>query len=443
MTHLDLRAKYPKFIFERYSYEIKDGQLCAYFYYSTPCLPAGTAPDLQFVHTVIFDNLSNLSQINPKNLYPFLFNLGLSEMPSYWKATCSPIIEIQAGQLSKNQVNWWTKLIMNGMGEYFYKNQIDFTTENFLQISSENTTSSPPPRLGGGIKEGGKPSVMVPVAGGKDSIVTLELLKNHFSVTPFIVHPASPAAETVCATAGFPKPLSARRIFDPLMLSLDKYTYLNGHVPYSATLAFTFLLACHLENISCIAVSNERSSLEANLTYLGYDINHQYTKTLEFETDFNNYVYQYLTPDISYFSFLRPLYEFQIAKLFAKYPQYFPIFRSCNRGQQTNSWCGTCAKCLSIALTLMPWIGEAEVVKFMGTNPLNNPENAHLLEQMTNPAEIKPFECVTTTEEAQICLSYIQNGPPKKPSPFLSHWLPDPNIPVKFEGILKEAYARA
>ena len=67
-----------------------------------------------------------------------------------------------------------------------------------------------------------------------------------------------------------------------------------------------------------VALSNEDSANESNI--VGEKINHQYSKSLEFENDFRWFTKNYLTDKIEYFSLLRPLNELQIMKIFTKYP---------------------------------------------------------------------------------------------------------------------------
>ncbi len=429
MNNLDqLRKKYKKFVYKSFEWSVEGNQLNTSFHYEI-------APDLIFTHTILFENLDQIDKISSKNIDQFVFHLGISEIPSYWKSTAAQTIEIAAGHLNSDQITWWHNLFINGMGEFFFKNQIDFTGSHFLEIISTGPVHENP-----SFTPTATNSVLIPIGGGKDSIVTLEILKDKFPTAPFVVYPTTPASMAITDLSGFKKFPSASRILDPLMTNLDRFTFLTGHIPYSATLSFIFLLAAVIDGHKYIAVSNERSSLEANVSYLGWDINHQYSKTLEYETSFNDYIYKHLTKNTTYFSFLRPLFELQIAKIFAHMPKYFPIFRSCNKGQQTNSWCNKCPKCLSIALTLIPWLGEEKIISFMGKNPLSDPDNTHLLNQMTDPNEIKPFECVTTTEEAQICLELISKGRTKTINQFLTHWIPDLNMPKEFETILREAY---
>lgn len=449
MTYQELRAKYPKFVYESFSHHLKGNQLLCEFKYSIP-------PDHRFTHTVTFENLS--TPPGWANALPggeLVFQLGLAEMFSYWKLTSSPIVEITAGHLTPDQIKFWHKLFIKGMGQYFYENHIDFTDKNFLVIKNGGTLGKSraimPPERSEGARTPSKmvaaahdlsaSQVLTPLGGGKDSIVTAELLKNHFHIRPIIVYPTTPASERVSRLITPTPPIVVRRILDPYMLKLTKQDFLTGHIPYSAALAFIFLLAAASESIPYIAVSNEAGSDEGNVNYLGHTINHQYSKSFEFETDFQNYISQSLSPSVSYFSFLRPLHELQIAQLFSKMPQYFKDFRSCNKNQQADSWCGHCPKCLSVALTLMPWVGEAKVIEIIGANPLTDPANHKLLAQMTDPAQVKPFECIVSTEEAQVCLEFIQKGQTDRIKKFLSHRGPSA-MPPQFESILNQEYYR-
>ena len=145
-------------------------------------------------------------------------------------------------------------------------------------------------------------------------------------------------------------------------------------------------------------VSNERSSNEGNLEYQGTIINHQYSKSFEFEKKFREYNEKYLS-GVNYFSFLRPLYELQIMKLFSEMPKYHPIFRSCNVGQKTDSWCRACPKCMSVYLGLKLFIPENELNAIFGGEVRIDKEQ--LL--------ARPFECVGTLEETRAVLGQVNH----------------------------------
>jgi hypothetical protein len=155
-------------------------------------------------------------------------------------------------------------------------------------------------------------------------------------------------------------------------------------------------------------------------------INHQYSKSFDFEKKFREYSQKYLTSSVNYFSFLRPLYEIQIAKLFSKYPKYFDVFLSCNEAYKTYSgkklpirkWCGSCPKCLFVFTTLYPFIEESELVKIFGKNLFEDPEGKpsasyragkkllSIMKQLIGEEKFKPFECVGTKKESLIAFYF-------------------------------------
>ena len=64
-----------------------------------------------------------------------IFSLGMVELVSYWKITCSPQVVIEAGSLSEEQILWWKDLYFNGLGEFFYVNKItEADPEGFMEI---------------------------------------------------------------------------------------------------------------------------------------------------------------------------------------------------------------------------------------------------------------------------------------------------------------------
>jgi len=60
-------------------------------------------------------------------------------------------------------------------------------------------------------------------------------------------------------------------------------------------------------------------------------INHQYSKSLEFEKLIQNFILENIV-DITYFSLLRPFTELKISKLFSEHcSKVFHKFASCNK----------------------------------------------------------------------------------------------------------------
>lgn len=339
-------------------------------------------PSSEILQTTLFQNL--------------FFQIGLIELISYWKAACPPQVIIRGQKLSDAQVSWWKNVYYQGLGEFFYTNKIQSSLKEFIDISS-SCEIIPPQQIN--LDE----TVIVPIGGGKDSVVTLELLSKTEYIRPFIMNPRGATVE--CAqVAGFGKDgfIEVNRRLDPLLLELNAQGFLNGHTPFSALLAFYSLLVSAISGHKHIALSNESSANEP--TVAGTDVNHQYSKSFAFESDFRDYVKQYISADFNYFSFLRPLNELRIAQLFAEQVKYYPVFKSCNAGSKTDIWCCNCPKCLFAFTILSPFIPVIEMVHIFGENLFELPQMLGYLKELTGIDEVKPFECVGTIDEVNAAL---------------------------------------
>jgi hypothetical protein len=242
------------------------------------------------------------------------------------------------------------------------------------------------------------------MSGGKDSALSVQLLREIGREFHCLLLNPTPAAEAVTAQAGDRGPIIVRRTIDPRLLALNQAGYLNGHTPFSAYLAMLGVTCAVLFGYRRVIVANERSADEGNVEFLGSEVNHQYSKTLRFERAFRWYSQTYLTKDVQYFSLLRPLYEVQIARLFARHPRYFGSFASCNRNQQEGSWCRRCAKCLSTFTLLYPFLHAYEVERIFGADLFARAEALPVLRELLGFTAHKPFECVGTTEEILVAL---------------------------------------
>src|SRR5262249_8230833 len=124
----ELRQWYPVFRYETFHVEKTPSNLIARFSFSIP-------PDISFTPEVQFEFVGEgWHSVPDAFLQNALFQLGLIESFSYWKATASPLIEIHAGALTVEQLTWWHDLLIHGMGEFFYRNDIDFTAADFVRL---------------------------------------------------------------------------------------------------------------------------------------------------------------------------------------------------------------------------------------------------------------------------------------------------------------------
>lgn len=396
-TLASIRADHPTLHYQRAHYELVDGTITITFTYLIE-------PNLEFTHTHSISNLPATATALPKEtLQTAVAYVGLAELFSYWKLTASPTIHNHVVQLSEEQSQFWLNLLKGGMGEYFYVNDINFTAPDFVKLV---TDPAAPQIQAQPVLATPTPQVLVPLGGGKDSVVTLDFFQKNLAagqLGTLLVNPTQ-AAQDIAAQAGVPQVVVSRTL-DPKLFELNAQGYLNGHVPISSVFAFTAQLVCLLFGYTHVAISNERSSNEGNVLFHGQEINHQYSKSYEFETAFRKYqTHLYGQHAPSYFSYLRPLYELQIAQLFAAIPEYHQVFRSCNRGQKTNSWCGECPKCLSAFLLLYPFIPEETLQSNFSKNLFEDEGLYPLLLALLGKDTAKPFECVGTYEESLAAL---------------------------------------
>jgi hypothetical protein len=386
----EMRKRHPRFVYDSFSLVRESSGLRASFHFILE-------PDVHFRPDVVVELAcpSDSDSVDPSSLSNFVFHLGLVEMLSYWKAACSPEIVVRAGSLDPNQIGWWTNLLLNGMGEYFYVNEIDSTVTDLVRIDAAGKGSYPGPVSCQ--SRGERPLVLA--SGGKDTAVTLRLLQEAGIEFDCLLLNPTQAALNLVRQSGCRRTIVARRAIDPTLLRLNEAGYLNGHTPFSAYLSFLGVACGAALGHRYVIASNERSSSEGNVQFLDGQVNHQYSKSLEFEGGFRAYASAYLTPEVDYFSLLRPLYEIQIIWLFSDYPEFFQVFRSCNRGQREESWCGKCPKCVSIFTLSYPFVDQKDLIKIFGKNLFEEDSTVDMLMLLTGIGGQKPFECVGTFDE--------------------------------------------
>lgn len=395
MDFIELRQRYKALVYQSFEYQVEQGELQLRFWYQL----VGESEAVDFRHQVRyqFNQGKGIEAERIKDFEPMIFNIGLVETINYWKLACPKQIQVKAGKLDQRQESWFKKLFYHGLGEFIYLNQISdkVAEDHFVEFVSDGPSFWPMTRK----TEGN----LIPVGGGKDSVVTLELLREFKQMNiPFVMNP--PQAAYDCITvAGYQRYLLAKRVFDPKLFDLNQQGYLNGHVPFSAILGFISVLAAAISGKRYIALSNERSANEPSV--LGTSFNHQYSKSYEFEKDFNDYVTTYLSPQISYFSLLRPMYEINIGKVFARLASYHAYYRSCNRGKNANQWCGQCAKCLFVYIILSPFVKRSDLIKQFGKDLLEDEALIPIFDELIGLAETKPFECVGTVWEVRYSLN--------------------------------------
>lgn len=396
MKYEELITKYPEFIYHGFDITKQEGSVKIVYNFETVGLtefhPSWIYPD-------------NGIDLSDPIFNEFVFSIGMVELVSYWKATCSPNVRVECGHLDDEQKKWWKKLYFHGLGEFFYINDVQPDIDKFMTITAcgdeYKREINCDKHLNG---------CMIPVGGGKDSTVALHILsfsEEKDNMCFMINHRNSALTSAMLAGYGIERICRPRRYLDRTIVELNKQGFLNGHTPLSALIAFSASAAAYLNGKKYVVLSNESSANESSV--VGSSVNHQYSKSFEFENDFSEYLKKYIPCGVEYFSLLRPLSEIQIAAIFAGLKEYHQVFRSCNAGNagtKFDTWCLDCSKCLFVVMILSPFLSDAEIKEIFRINLLDSRSEKMIkyFEQLIGLHESKPFECVGSVDEINFAM---------------------------------------
>lgn len=321
---------------------------------------------------------------------------------SYYKLFLPPVFKTDI-KLTLGQASFFNTLYKKGLGEFIYRNGLSF--DAIAQFAHGEETPRTPSVL-----QSVPRSVLVGIGGGKDSIVSLELLKDYGRIGfEVATTKESVLIDEVAQLAGVPL-MKMKRTLDPKVLEGVPHSY-NGHVPISSVYAFLGVLQAALEKSSCFVVSNEHSSNFGNVVHEGVEVNHKWSGSSEFETLFQTYVREFLTPNISYFSLTRPFYELRVVRHFVELGEkYFHVFSSCNRNfahthDGKTRWCGVCPKCAFAFLMLAAFLPKEKLVSIFNKDLFEDETLLPLFKDLLGYGDLKPFDCVGTFDESRVALS--------------------------------------
>lgn len=385
MNLTELRSKYPTFKYVDYSYSF----------------------DLEFLNVLFTFEIEGLDTFNASYKIPYKFKyenskvidrnvflLGLIEALSVYKLALSERFVIECNVLRDYEETFIRKLIRLGLAEYFYINNIEYNDSliTFISTGKEKIIND--------LNSYHVSGILLPLGGGKDSITSYSLLEKE-GLGTFALYDL-PSVLRFKELENLKNYLCVNRVYDQKIVKYNKEGFLNGHTPLSSIIAFSAYLTALVNGYKYVVLSNEDSANES--TIKGKDINHQYSKSLEFENDFRDLMKKEFDIDIEYFSLLRPLSELQIVSIFRKQTKYHKVFTSCNAGSKKGVWCTTCAKCLFIYILLSAFLNDLELYEIFNADLYKNTDLTEYLKELAGIKDNKPFECVGTVEEVNIAL---------------------------------------
>lgn len=354
--------------------------------------------EIKFTEKFTF-NFNFAENYSAEALEKAFFGLWIMAGISYFKTCLPQKIVIKSREISPSQAEFFTKIYENGLGEFFVENNLDPHHQVHFPKNENPAKSLSIDDLMGTI---------IPIGGGKDSLITAKVL-GKYGESFATWHVGNSQVIEDCVRILGKENLQISREISPELLRLNKEGALNGHIPISAILAFLSVVTAILTGKKNIAFSNENSANFGNIKYMGKEMNHQYSKSLEFEQDFQKYVAENISPDIKYFSFLRPLTELKIAEIFAGicWDDFKNYFSSCNRNfhidkKSDKRWCLKCPKCAFVGLILSPFLNEEKFREIFTKEFFSKPELQKYFAEIMGISGHKPFECVGEISEAQL-----------------------------------------
>ncbi len=322
---------------------------------------------------------------------------------SYLKATLPPTLH--TGTTSPAMRDLLAAVVTDGLAELAWHHGLDLR-DHFTFPDPVDAVATAPAL-------GASAGPLVPVGGGKDSIVTLEAVADR-DPTLFAVNPRGPILRTF-TRAGMPT-ITVQRDLDPVLFDLNARGAVNGHVPVTAIVSALAVVAAVAGGHEAVLLSNERSADQATvITDDGMAVNHQWSKSSAFEHPFAAVVAAEVAADVAYLSLLRPASELWIARRFAQLGTWDETFNSCNRAfhlqGQRREWCGECPKCRFVFLALAPFMGRDRVVGILGRDLLDDPAQVEEYAALAGMTDHKPFECVGEAEESAAALASLAADP--------------------------------
>jgi len=288
-----------------------------------------------------------------------------------------------------------TALYDQGLRECAFTNDLAVpvpTTFEIAEASAEPTADPIEPR-----------GLMVPFGGGRDSTLVASVLA---PFEPILFTVGSNRFSTGTARLLALDLHTVERTISPELLALNRRGALNGHIPVTAINSLIATLAS--ESLGCdhIVMANEAASSSPTMVVDGVEINHQFSKSAEFEQHLDRALADTGRP-VRYYSALRPWGDAEIGRAFSTLDDDLQSsFMSCNRAfvrdpaKRARSWCGECPKCLSVFLSMAGWTSPARLSAFFGRDLLADPDRTAGFRELVAVGE-RPFECVSDTEEAQ------------------------------------------
>lgn len=363
---------------------------------------------------------------------------------SYFKVAAPGEIIVEAGPLTPAGLAYLSLLYDDGLREFAYRNDLGVPFRTIISLLANAGTlpasalaeAGPRPVLAsthaGTLRAAdplaepilGAPGAtgaavsfpvstgrpLLPMGGGRDSGLVASVLR---PLNPLLVSVTpNPYVTGLAEFLGLEAIVVGRRL-SPNIGDLNRTTALNGHIPVTAINSLICVVAALHLGCDRVILANEASASSPSvITAEGVAVNHQFSKSVIAERALTAALASQAVP-ISTFSAVRPWGELAIARAFATRPELFGRIMSCNRAfvrdtaLRSAGWCGQCAKCRFVYLTLAPFSTPAALSAMFGRDLLASADPADSIGFEALLQTERPFDCVGEVGEAQLAVALL------------------------------------
>ncbi len=335
-----------------------------------------------------------------------LLHLHVAAGTSYYKTAAPRQVVVEGESLSPPELDVYHRLYDDGLREFAVTNGLPVPRP--VAVTAGRGVAGHPLAPEGLLR----PGLLVPIGGGKDSMALIESVRD-LGPRLFCVNP-HPLILELAEEAGL-ELLVVRRRLDPGLAALNAAGALNGHVPITAIVSLIAAVGAFVHGYDTVAMAVERSASEETVTVDGVAVNHQYSKSREFELLLAGLLQQTVAPELTYGSALRPYSELAISRAFAGLTRYHGTFCSCNSAFRQGAgpadrWCGHCPKCRFVGLMLAPFLEPDELTAIIGTDMFADAGQVTGFAALMSDVD-KPFECVGERRESAAALRLLASRP--------------------------------
>lgn len=407
-------GQYARFTFDRAEFHTASGRVeLDYSFAGEP------GRQVRFREQLAFDGVA--SPADPRLVDRALRAVHIIGGVSYYKADCPPHFDLGPHRLGSDEAAFYDRLYRSGLQEFLHVNRQQVAEQDLASfLDGVPCRASVPEAPGHPTDRVGR--VLLPFGGGRESVLTAQLLRDRgLDVTLFRLR-GHPRITETAQWLGLPLAVCERQLSANL-LQMNRVGALNGHVPVTAFVLAVSLLYAVAHGFDSICMSNERDADEP--TVAGTAINHQWSKSSEFEQAFRGFARDTLGAGTRLFNPARVAGSLAVSHLLARrYPDALGVVTSCNAnwrlsGPAERRWCCRCAKCASTYLSLAPFFAADALQQTFEGAPLHDPEMLPLFRALLGHTPERPFECVAAPREIATAMRLLLGRPEYRDAPAL------------------------